>query len=409
MGARVAAGALLLLVAAGGCTKQEMQALGVGKGNVPKTPQEVLAAEGCKVDVTEAESRQFADKLIAALDQRRLADVNRMIDYDVLLRIAVRGASSQSTADEFRKAALQGLNSTDGGLFSGPLSENAAYRLLRIVDNPRGRQLLVRTLAESGSVNYFELSLVRSKSGQPVVVDAYIYTIGELYSDTLRRLYLTAAGQSSQIFSVPASEAEIIRGAKCMEAMTRNYDGGRFAEVVAEYQRLPEAFKRERIYLILRMHAASEVSNDEYLVAMADIRKYHGDADWANMLLMDDDVLRKNFDSALRRIDRTDGQVGGDPYLEVVRAGTLSEKKEFAAALAAAERCVKAEPTLVQGHQAAANMGLLAKRYDVVRRELLVLEKQFQVNVDDQVNSDEFAPFRASDDFGRWQADRSNR
>jgi len=390
---------------AGGCTRQEMALLN-SSGPVPKTPQEVLEAEGCKVDVTEAEALAFSDQLLAALAERRLNDVQEMSDFRVLVKIATRGTSNRQAAELFEKGFLSNLPVNKGGIFEGPLSQNAAFRRMRIRGNSRGRNVLIRVLAAEGGVNYIDLAIVRGKSGKPVIVDAYINSIGENFSDTVRRVFLLNGGDPKAALTVKASDADALAGSKIMEQMGENVRAGRHAEVLANYGKMPEVFRRERIILSMRMQSAMQVSEAEYRRSMADIRKYHGEADWTNLILLDDDLLREDYESALRRIDRIEREVGGDPSLDVLRGGVYSGMEDYAAALAAAERCVKAEPELLLGHQAVLNCANLADRYDLMRRELLVLEKQFREEVDALVDGEAFEGFRQSAEFERWKADR---
>jgi hypothetical protein len=404
-GARaLGAGVVVLLVAACGCSKKGSILDAVE--SVANTPQEVLAAEGCKVDVTEEEARVFSDQLIAALREGRLGDLTDVFDYGVMARIATRGSSNRSESDGFRRSLVSSLDAKSGGIFEASVKQQATYRRLRITGNTRGRMVLLRVLAEEGAVNYLDLAIVRNKAGKPVIVDAYIYAIGENFSDTMRRMYLLAGGNPSAGLSVKVSDAEAGRAGDSMTAMAQNFNTGNFAAVLREYQGLPEAFKQERICLALNLQASGQISEDEQRQAMNQIRKYHGDAAWANLMLLGDDMLREDYDSALRRIDRTDGEVGGDPFLDAMRAGVYGAKKDYPAAIAAAQRCVKAEPELVEGHNAVVNMSLPAGRFDLVRSELLELQKRFELDLDTWVETEDFAEFRKSDEYPRWQADR---
>src|SRR5262249_5809358 len=71
-------------------------------------------------------------------------------------------------------------------------------------------------------------------------------------------------------------------------------------------------------------------------------------------------LLRKQYDDVLKAIDRIDTVIGGDPYLNVLRAETLLSAEHFKEARAAAEKAIEEEPKLQQGYR---------HRIDIARKE----------------------------------------
>jgi hypothetical protein len=402
--------AVLTAIVAAGCSEKQSESSrasipGASAPSDPKTPQEVLAAEGCRIDVTDDEARAFADRFVAALRAKRHDEMKEMVDYQLLLKIALRGAPDKRDADGYREGFVQSIQERNGGPFNEAMTLNAEFRVLSVGRNARGQNVMIRVLGAEGP-NYFNLEVVRARSGTPVVVDAFVYAAGEYLSDSIRAVYLISTGDASP-FSTKLTVPETDKAFTTFDSMTTNLGKGRFREAIDDYRALPRVFQQTRMTLIVLLNAAKGISEAEYRSALGEIRKHHGDAAWANLMLIEDDLARNDFDGALRRIDRMEADVGDNSYANVMRAMVFSQKGDHQSALAAASRCIAVEPGLRDGHDVMLVAAGGAGRFELVRAELLVLERQFHRDLDRWADSDEAESFRQSPEYDRWKADRT--
>lgn len=396
--------ACCLLVA--GCSKPDRAMLdGPASTRDPSTPQEVLTSAGCRFDVTEAEAREFFDRWKRAVDERRDDATVSVIDYDLLGKIGVRGGKDQFVVRKFLEGFREEVAGNPGGMLRQALGKNAKLRLLRITNHAGGRQALVRILGDQG-LDYLDVELVRRSSGDVVAYDVFRYGVGERFSDVLRRLYVLGGGDFDLLGLEAAQESESSRARSSVLNLLEAQREGRFQDVVEGYSRLPEPLRKERVVLAVRRQAAAALEDDAYRTAMADIRKFHGDADWTSLLLLDDDVLRRDFDAAQRRLDRLDRSVGGDPYLDVLRSKVEYERRRFDAAFDFAARAAAADPELIEAHYCLLGTALELRQFEVVRRELSVLERTYDADVEKLVSSDAYRAFVESPEYDRWKQAR---
>lgn len=100
----------------------------------------------------------------------------------------------------------------------------------------------------------------------------------------------------------------------------------------------------------MALRAAKGVSNDEYLVEMERFRSNHPTDPAVELVSIDYYLLKEDFQAMFKSIDQLDKEIGGDPYLNILRAGGLMEAGQFMEASAAAEMAVKAVAKLPQGY-----------------------------------------------------------
>lgn len=395
------------LLGVAGCTKYERDAFDrLTSSPGPSTPQEVVAAEGCRLDVTEDEARAYFGRLKTAVDGRQHETLLSLIDYNILGKVGVRGGKDRRSAEQFVEGFREGAGRNPGGMFHQILEQNSRLRLLRITVNPRGRQVLVRIVGDKG-LNYLEVDLARRSSGEVIAYDVFNYSIGEHFSDIMRRVYILSGGDPETLRFDSSPSPESKQAQALMTNMVDALRGKRYQDVIAGFARLPESFRKERVLLAMRMQAAAELGDDAYRAALADIRKYHGEADWTSMLLLDDDYLRRDFDGAHRRLDRLDRSVGGDPYLDFMRANLDIERERFDTAYIFAKRATEAEPEMFVGHNALLTSAVALRKFDVVVRELVILEQSHDVDVDALVETDAYHEFVESPEYKRWKIARA--
>src|SRR5262249_6459112 len=98
---------------------------------------------------------------------------------------------------------------------------------------------------------------------------------------------------------------------------------GEIDQALAYYRGLPEAQRRDKALLLLRLQVTQAYSDDDYAQCIDDFRRFHPEDRVLDCVLIDGHILRGEHEEALRSIDRTNDHVGGDPLLLVQRAAVL--------------------------------------------------------------------------------------
>ena len=113
------------------------------------------------------------------------------------------------------------------------------------------------------------------------------------------------------------------------------------------------------------------------------------------------------YDRALAAVDRLEKAVGGDPYLDVIRAGIHLAQGDAGAARRLARQAVDGDGTLPDGYWALVNVSLADKRFDETARLLDLLREQFQLEFGDLTQIPEYAEFVQSPEYRQWAQPRT--
>ena len=113
-------------------------------------------------------------------------------------------------------------------------------------------------------------------------------------------------------------------------------------------------------------------------------------------------ILKKQYDDALRCIDKTDQAVGGDPYLHVMRANTLIGAKRYKEACAAAEKAIEQEPTLSAAYWSRIIVAVNEKNHVETLVWLKKLVEKTAEEVADLTKVNEYAEFVKSPQHAEW-------
>lgn len=329
-------------------------------------------AFGAGKAVTSAEAEAFAADYIRAITKKDLQLASRMVDWDgVLERVTAGGGASDEYRDEFLTGARRGTEAFVQGV--AMLVEDGGTVTLAGVRRMGGETHVVLRLLHSGSgLNYHDMPLARDASGVLRARDVYVYTTGENLSDTLRRAFLMGTGKSGLDWAFDFQQ---------MMAKIRQGDGD---GAIAVYGKLPETVRRDKAVLIAYV-AATQLVDDEavYTRAMNELRTAHPKDNGIELMSIDWHLLAGRPEEALKSIDRVDDAVGGDAYLDVLRANILLEQGEIAKAAGFAVRASEREPYLEDAWWVRVSVTLARKDFVETARVLRHIRDELEVEIAD--------------------------
>ena len=350
--------AALVCVAIGipGCARPNAPTAASPQGSA--TP----SANDTGVKPSEAEAREFAKGLIAAIESNDINKFNAFVDWTALLEQATSGIDVPAGwRQDFQRGFLSTL-AKPGGLFARLATaqgSGGSLKLLHVHDVKGRPRALIRFIGGDSELNYLDFDLARRPGGQVRAVDFYSFTSGERLSKTIRRLYLpVAANQSRTVFEkLLTSESDLVKASPKIASLTAAIRDGQPKEALSIYKSLPPGAQKEKAIMLLRLQAA-QASNDEalYLAAMDDLAKTFPGDPCVDLIMIDAFVIRKQYDKARAAVDRLDKRVGGDPYLKVLEANILVEQGKHDEAARLAQTAIDAEPTLRGAHYVRLNI-----------------------------------------------------
>ena len=277
--------------------------------------------------LTQAEVREFADRVVAAIASGDLGLLDDRLDLDALI---ARGRPKGDVHPEMRRG-VENAARKQGGLLGPVIAQGlrgGSYELVRAEATPEP-VLIFRLLPAGGGLNYHVLELCRGADGHPSIADLYVPMLGYRLSSTYEDV----------------GPAAIVRS-KSAQAMAELLQAGRHEEALAHYASLPEDQRRHYQLLALRWTAAQH-SDDPTVVdaALDDMERYLVPTHpGVSLAFLDRDLERGQFERCLETIVIMERLVGADPYLDVLRAHVHSQRGDRSEALAWARRACDGAP-----------------------------------------------------------------
>ena len=337
---------------------------------------------------TEAEA--FAKDFAMHVGPCNPAELDRRIDAKLLFTRAFAG---RKVPDAEKDGFVRGFGSV-GRSLCRELTEEArvdvAFLRLRTVDGAP-RPLL--RLVTQGILTYVELELDKQAGGVRVA-DLTMASAGERFSDVI--------GGAVDMLDAPPAEVEAL--AEKTQRVNSLMANKQWKDAEQAFRALPSKFRATKAARLMELRIAAELGDDTYRVALEAFAKASPNDAALALLQIDRALLQKQPADALRHIDGLDQHVGGDPYLDVLRADAQAAAGKLDEALAAAERAAKAVPAIdavwwVLLTQQAANA-----RFADATATLAVLRDRFQHDVSaETLGSDErFTVLVQSPEFAAW-------
>lgn len=339
---------------------------------------------------TVQEAETFAKQFAGHMSPCNPVEVDRMIDADVLVtRTVANRQISSAQVSQFRRE----IRGQMGTMLCAQVGKDKyTYLRTQMIDGtPRP---LFRVHGEVG-VNYVQLELDKT-TGQIRVADLYIYMTGEKMSETFGNLVDTLLGSSS----VGTTALKIQR----VKSLMGSKD---FAGAHGELLSLPAEIRRSKPIMLMEVQITSDLNDDaQYLKAIDAYAKAFPNDPSLDLVQVDSAIIRKKFDEAIAIVDRLDKRLGGDPYLDVIRAGTYAENGKQAEALAAAKKATTAEPTLETAWWQLLTLQSSNKHFRGAITSIETLRDKFSaVTDDDALRADaRFTDLVASKEYAAWRA-----
>ncbi len=358
---------LLPLVGAG-CGKHADTPAGMtsaaGGTSAPSSGSESTVAVNPGPPVTDAEARQFSDRLLTALRTGNTATLNTLLDMDALSSTATAGMGlSDKDRNDFLGGMRDSLNQSTG--FSGQLIASVAgggsSDLLRIVEVDGRKRARIRMIHPNNTgVGYVDFVLGHNAAGQALAQDMYLFYSGELFSLTLHRLAVQGFASQNRSFldRLKGVDNDFAKHLTDLHTITQDLASGNASAGIQVYNGLPDTLKADKMMKLIHIRLAQKMGDAEYERALGDFRASFPNDSASALLSVDYYLLKKQYSKALSALDVLDKALGGDPYLDVQRTGVYGYMQDRSKAQAAIKRAVSAMPDDPNVRQVQKRMGL---------------------------------------------------
>lgn len=311
-------------------------------------------------------------------------ELDRRIDRELIIQRAV---SNRYVTD----ADVKGFKRTFGGI--GPVlcrqldaQSNVAANFLRIHTVGGAPRPLIRLL-QDGALNYYELDL--DKQADAVrVADITIYMAGERISELVGKMFDMLKGESAAT-------------ASSLTTISQHINAREWKEAHAALKALPAKLREHKAMRLMEVQITAELGDDLYREAMDGYAKAFPNDPSLALVGIDHAILQKRWADALRHIDALDTLVGGDPYLDTLRADIIGEQGNREQALVLATRATERVPELVACWWQLLTQQTANQRYQDAIGTVKTLRDRFKQDVSQETlrGDDRFRVFADSPEY----------
>lgn len=344
-----------------------------------ESPQSPNALTTKPATIADNECVEFARSIEAAILSGDAEAFNAEINHDAIVEAATASLHIPEELLAHFKQQVDSLHRSERGTASEVLKHVAAggsYRFLRVREIDGKKTVLFRLISESG-INYHEF-LLDDIDGDIKATDVYVFLLGERLSESLRRF-----AQPLEQFNPDSSstnDSSYVTHLDHIKAMGKHRREGRYNEVLRLYKELPEDLRQDKPMLMLRHQAAMSLGDDELREAVEDFRRFLPDDPCVMFLSIDYFMLNMQYKRALEAIDHLDASVGGDPYLDAIRADVAHKQGETAKAYQLAEAVIHELPDLAASYSMLIDIARQDRNFDRMLAGLEKLGEQFEVD-----------------------------
>jgi tetratricopeptide (TPR) repeat protein len=350
---------------------------------------------------------KFSKNLENVARRGDLAAFNALIDVDALL---ARVTSGIEVPEKVRLDFIKGEKTafiSDSGYASQIINRCASggsFKFLRITSLDDQKTALFRLIMAAGEVNYFGFILTPKSDGTILATDVYLYTAAERVSDYMRRGYLPVAAEGSKsiLKKLTQPENEYLQHAKDVLKMMESLKKGDFQETLRIHSSLPETLKKEKTIMFYRLSASQKIGHDEYMAAVDAFRAQFPNDPALNIMLIDYYFVKKEYPAAHKAIDALDNSLGGDAYLNVLRANLHLSQKDYDKARDCLNKAVSEENTLKDAYLLLLLISLQEKKFHETSRWLSALVEKCGAEIGDLTKYSHYTEYVQSPEYEKW-------
>jgi hypothetical protein len=262
--------------------------------------------------VTRDEATAVALKFAEATTPCNVDKLDPLVDSTNLAR---RAANKSHVRPDMKRELLKELDRRDFSVAKQlciGFPPDVRMDLLRVRQVGDNQRPLLR-MSSNATFNYYDLEVGKPRAGgEPIIVDMLDFYSGNLLSETV------ADGMGIGVSS--AMRGEHIDP----QAVATARASGDWNAVRDAVRAMPPKVRASRIFRLAELQAAMQLQDPAYLELVTSFEHDFPDDPALLLLVIDGYAMKKDGPKLLAAIDRLDRKVGGDPYLELHRAGAYT-------------------------------------------------------------------------------------
>lgn len=328
-----------------------------------------------------------------------------LVDWENIFEQATVGHAAAFTPKAiFRRSFLNAANRGEPLQFCArEVARGGNYRLLRRDET----SAIFRLIYADGTMNYHRL-MFDAKASPVKVSDLEIALTGEPLSQVFRRNFERVVEPDEELFDGPFDRT-LLQGVRLLQEMSQSLHEGKGSDTWDLFDELPDVFQRDKGALLLRIQAARELRDNDRLAAACDAYcERFPDAKFAAFAKLCACLIRDDAPGSRAALDAIPEPYSSDPYIDVVRAEILLDEGDLPAARKAAERAAADPAGAPFGSWAMLSVQMRSAEFEAaVATAARLVGDVGKASVDQRLNKEDAAAFRASAAYQEWMTHRA--
>lgn len=343
------------------------------------------------VDVKDAQKWAIdLESVIKKKDAKTFSDV--LLDRDQFLKAAI----SEIPESDYKKGLSQGFSSALQATLK-QMADSSDFSVRGIRYTKFGPTVLTRLLNADGTVTYCLWRLIRNRKGQLKAIDFMNLGSGEWTTETLGRAgILNMPTEASLLKKLSGKQLEFSKNQKEFIKMAEAQQAGEFEKALKIYKTLSPVLKKEKFVQMMRLNAAMQADDDEYLSAITEFRNAYPDDVASQLHSIDFYFVKNDFKRMRETIDTLIKRLGPDAHLYGLKAVGYSSEANHGKAMETLKIAIQTEPDREDNYWSLIESALSAKDFDTVNVVLKTLVKRFGYTEFDLEAVDIYKPFIGS-------------
>jgi hypothetical protein len=360
--------------------------------------------------LSDAQLERLGRTWVAAVNDRDAPEMTRALDLQAL---GNRAAATLQTSEAERNDFVRGFMRGGARIAENWLAQidavqgSAVFLKVHSFNGMRGP--LVRYDLGDQGYNYLLLIAESHEAADPRIVDIFLATTGQRFSETLGAISLMLIAPSDsllgELFGVTSIDKNLVATFTSIGQLQR---AGRTSEAYEKVRGLPEPIRNHRVMMNISVQLASLLSEQLYREELARLARYHRDDPTAAFMLIDYYFYKGDTDAAMNAILGMERAFGTDAAISILKANISVEAGDLFGARRFARQGVELEPDNELGHLTLLSILMLSEQYADGIKVLEGLEQDFGYEFDASsfAGAELYEGFVRSAEYETWIAKR---
>ncbi len=344
----------------------------------------------------------FAQMLADSLDNSNSSFFNEHFDVDSIANSLLDSIHGPKiTKEGFKKGVTDHL---DVGMnIISAMGIDGHCKLLKLSKDSIPKALY--RIVSQGGVNYFELFLQKNKQGFIRIIDYYPYAVGQQFSNTLRRIYLSSLSDlrdSIKMDSLSYSDSIYVANIPILDRIGSHFEKGEFSQALGLIDSFPPTIREDKMIQITKLNIAFNEGGEMYLQAVNEFKQKYPKDPLVEVILLDFAFAQQEHTQALAIIDSLNEKIGGDAYLNVMKATIYEDLKKNTIAISLLKEAIQAESSMEEPYWKIISLYMKERKYEEVVSLFPQMQELFDINPAEFLVYDGYEKFWESSAYKTW-------